>query len=167
MTRKENTFAIQPLPETFLLWEWTFPTGPLQKTWSSPSEPTDPRHVASFVSSLPQIQFWDFAQHLTQLVPRESFAGLAKKSWTTNQCCFVPFLITIYLKSKIRGSVFMWMSWLLASSSARNEYLTFALSPLCRLEMPYRSAVQLCFSISKELRQSNNKKSPNLGELSH
>lgn len=59
--RKENTFAIQPLAEMFLLWEWIFSAGLLQKTWSSPLEPTEPRHVASFASrpSLPQIHLWD------------------------------------------------------------------------------------------------------------
>lgn len=88
--RKENTFAIQPLSEMFLLPELIFSTGPLQKTWSSPSEPTDPRHVASFVSrpSLPQIHLWDFTQHLTQLVPRESFAGLAKNFEPMNVILF-------------------------------------------------------------------------------
>lgn len=91
---------------------------------------------------------------------------LGQKSWT-NECYFVPFLITIYLHSKSRGSVFMWVPQLLASSSARNEYLNICTVTSLSAGDVLQKCSLFCFSISKELRQTNNKKSPNLGEPSH
>lgn len=145
--RKENTFAIQPLPEMFLLWEWIFSAGPLQKTWSCPLEPTDPRHFCSFCLFCFQTHVWDFTQHLAPWVPRESSAGSAKKSWTKG-CCFAPFLITIYLHSKNRGSVSMWMPRLLASSSARNEYLKHL---HCHLFVCWRCLTEVQFVLFQHL----------------
>lgn len=88
------------------------------------------------------------------------------KFWT-NECYFVPFFIIIYLQSKNRGSVFMWMPQLLASSSARNEYLNICTVTSLSAGDVLQKCSTFCFSISKELRQSNNKTSPNLGESSH
>lgn len=125
--RKENTSAIQPLPEMFLLWEWIFSAGPLQKSWSSPLEPTDPRHFCSFCLFCFQTQSAPDPRLGLDTAPRSvgaqgTLCRLGQKSWT-HKCCSAPFLITIYLHSKIRGSVSMRMPHLLASSSARNEYL--------------------------------------------
>lgn len=91
---------------------------------------------------------------------------LSQKFWT-NECYFVPFLVTVYLQSRNRGSVFMWMPQLLAGSSARSEYLNICTVTSLSAGDVLQKCSAFCFSIAKELRQSNNKKSPNLGELSH
>lgn len=84
---------------------------------------------------------------------------LGQKSWT-NECNFVPFLITIYLHPKNRGSVFVWMPQLLASSSARNEYLNICTVTSLSAGDVWQKCSLFCFSISKELRQTNNKRVP-------
>lgn len=94
----------------------------------------------------PQIHLWDLTAPLS-VGAWGILCRLGQKSWT-NECYFGPFLITIYLLSKSRGGVFMWVPQLLASSSARNEYLNIC-TVTSLLEMSYRSAV--C-SVSVSLR---------------
>lgn len=152
--RKENTFAIQPLPEMFLLWEWIFSAGPLQKPWSSPLEPTDLRHFCSFLPLLLP----------DPICPRSTFG--TSHSTSVNGClenplqawpkklnqwmlfCSLPHNYSspfknqrkcFHVNATLTGQLFS-KKWILE---------TFALPPLCLLEMSYRSAV--C-SVSVSLR---------------
>lgn len=94
-------------------------------------------------------------QPLTLWVPGESFAGLAKKAEPMNY--FGPFLITIYLLSKSRGGVFM--SATIAGQLFSKKWILKHLHCHLFAGDVLQKCSLFCFSISKELRQTNNKKS--------